>query len=333
LTGKVVLEDGTPPADQVAVQLVCRSTPRTIAYTDRKGNFSVDVNNRNSIVPFEDASESNSGFGNGSFGNRSARSGLERDLMGCDLQASLPGFRSDVSHLGARRSLDNPDVGTLFLHRLSNVEGLTISATSALAPKDAAKALEKARENEKKEKWQDAQKELNKAVSIYPKYAAAWYELGNVQREQKDIASARESYAKSLEADAKFVSPYLQLADLAGREQKWQEAAEDSDRLLRLNPVDFPEAWLVNAIANFNLGKLDAAEKSAREGLTHDTEHHFPRINLLLGVVLAQKRDYSGSAANLKDYLHYAPNAPDAERVKKQLEQVEQALGPQAKQQ
>jgi tetratricopeptide (TPR) repeat protein len=315
------------------VQLVCRSRPRTIAYTDHKGNFSADINNRNSSAQFSDASESNPGFGNGQFGNGSSRGGvLARELMGCDLQANLPGFRSDVYHLDARRSLDNPDVGTLFLRRLSNVEGLTISATSALAPKDAIKALEKAREDEKKQKWPDAQKELNKAVSLYPKFAAAWYELGNVQREQKDIAAARESYAKSLESDAKFVSPYLQLADLAGREQKWQEAAEDSDRLLRLNPIDFPDAWLLNAIANFNLGKLDVAEKSAREGLSRDTEHHLPRINLLLGVILARKQDYSGSVANLKDYLHYAPNAPDAEQVKKQLEQAQQALAPEPKQ-
>ena len=207
----------------------------------------------------------------------------------------------------ARRSLDNPDVGTLFLHRLSNVEGLTISATSALAPKDATKALDKALDDEKKQKWQDAQKELNKAVSLYPKYAAAWYELGNVQREQKDIEGARQSYAKALEADPKFVSPYLELGDLAGREQKWQEAVDDTDRLLRLNPVDFPQAWYLNAVANFNLGKLDVAEKSAREGLSHDAAHHLPRINLLLGVILAQKHDYPGSAENLRNYLQILP--------------------------
>jgi tetratricopeptide (TPR) repeat protein len=337
VSGKVVMDDGTPPPDRVAVQLVCQTQPRTIGYTDRKGYFSVDVNDRRATAQFQDASENDTGFGNGRnspFGNNNrTRGGLANDLMGCDLQASLAGFRSDVSHLGVRRSLDNPDVGTIFLHRLSNVEGLTISATSALAPKDAIKALDKGRDDARKQKWQDAQKELNKAVSLYPKYAAAWYELGNVQREQKDIEGARQSYAKALEADPKFVSPYLQLGDLAGREQKWQETVDDTDRLLRLNPVDFPLAWYLNAVANFNLGKLDAAEKSAREGVSHDAAHHMPRINLLLGVILAQKRDYPGAAENLRNYLQYSPKAEDAEQVKKQLEDVEKVLGPEAKKQ
>ncbi len=334
LNGKVLMDDGTPPPDRVAVQLVCRSTPKTITYTDRKGYFSADVNDRRTIAGYEDASERNGGLGGNNFPNSSSRSGgFDRDLLGCDLQANLPGFRSDVYHLGVRRSLDNPEVGTLFLHRLANVEGLTISATSALAPKDAAKAYEKGLENEKKQKWPDAQKDLNKAVSLYPKYAAAWYELGNVQVQQKDIEGARQSYAKSLEADPKYVSPYLQLGELAGREQKWQEVADDTDRLLKLNPVDFPKAWLLNAIANYNLSKLDAAEKSAREELTHDNQHQFPKANLLLGVILAQKQSYSEAAQNLRDYLHYAPKAEDADQVKKQLAEVEKVLEPQAKQQ
>jgi len=335
LSGKVVLDDGTPPPDRVAVQLVCRSTPKTIGYTDRKGYFSADVRDRQNMSQYEDASERNAGLaGNSPFPNSNSRaSEMDRNLTGCDLQASLPGFRSDVYHLGARRSLDNPDVGTLFLHRLSNVEGLTISATSALAPKDAVKAFDKGQDDEKKQKWPDAQKELNKAVSLYPKYAAAWYELGNVQREQKDIDAARQSYAKALEADPKFVSPYLQLGDLAGHEQKWQEAADDTDRLLKLNPIDFPQAWLLNGIANFNLGKLDVAEKSAREGLSHDTAHQFPKMNLLLGVLLAQKQSYPEAAQNLRDYLRYAPKAEDADQVKKQLAEVEKVLEPQAKQQ
>src|ERR1700736_3266747 len=35
LSGKVVMDDGTPPPDRVAVQLTCQTRPRTIGYTDR----------------------------------------------------------------------------------------------------------------------------------------------------------------------------------------------------------------------------------------------------------------------------------------------------------
>lgn len=344
LSGKVTLDDGTPPPDPVVLQLVCRATPRSLGYTDSRGNFSFDLNNRNNSAMFVDASQNTGDFGGlnptgmnspGMSRNTMSRGNdpNERDLMGCDLQAALPGFRSDLLHLGARRSLDNPDVGTIILHRLANVEGLTISATSSLAPKDAKKALEKGRNAAKKAKWEEAQREFEKAVEIYPRYAAAWFDLGRVQEQLKDLEGARKSYAQALKADSKFVSPYLQLASMALHDQKWDDVASNTDHLLRLNPVDFPQAWLFNSVANYYLKNLDAAEKSAREGLSHDASHHLPKMNHLLGVILAQKQDYAGAVEQLRDYLRYAPNATDSEEVKKQLAEVEKFTGPEAKKQ
>jgi len=256
-----------------------------------------------------------------------------RDLMGCDLQASLAGFRSDQLNLGNRHALDNPDVGTIILHRLANVEGLTISATSALAPKDAKKALDKGRDLARKQKWDDAEKDFQKAVDIYPKYAAAWYQLGLVQEQKKNDDAARKSYAQALAADSKFVSPYQELAAMAAREQKWQEVVDHTDRLLRLNPVDFPQAWLFNSLGNYYLKNMDAAEKSAREGISRDASHHYATMNHVLGVILAQKQDYAGAAEQLRDYIHFAPNATDIDQVRKQLSEVEKVLGPEAKKQ
>src|SRR5262249_8687766 len=96
-------------------------------------------------------------------------------------RAALPGFRSDVVNLGGRRAFDNPDVGTIVLHRLANVEGVTISAVSLQAPKDAKKAYDKGHDLLKKKKIPEAEKELDKAVQIYPKYSTAWFELGRIR--------------------------------------------------------------------------------------------------------------------------------------------------------
>jgi tetratricopeptide (TPR) repeat protein len=340
--GKVVMEDGTAPPDSVTIQLVCRANPRSVGFTDSRGGFSIDLSNRMNDASLADASEPNGGgFGGpfgGSAGNRmgppGASNGLNsRDLMGCDLRASLAGFRSDELNLGTRHSLDNPDVGTIIFHRIANVEGLTISATSALAPKDAKKAFEKGRDAARKQKWDEAEKDFQKAVDIYPKYAAAWYQLGLVQQQKKNDDAARKSYAQALAADSKFVSPYQELAMMAAQEQKWQEVIDNTDRLLRLNPVDFPQAWLFNSLGNYYLKNMDVAEKSAREGISHDAGHHYATMNHVLGVILAQKQDYAGAAEQLRDYIHFAPHATDIDQVKKQLAEVEKVLGPEAKKQ
>jgi tetratricopeptide (TPR) repeat protein len=330
LVGKVMMDDGTPPPDSVTVQLVCRANPRSIAYTDSKGGFSADLSNRLNSAVMMDATESWSG-GLSNPGGSNSRAGqgngfAERDLIGCSVQASLAGFRSDSVNLGSRKSMDNPDIGTIILHRLGNVEGLTISATSRMAPKDAQKAFEKGRNEVKKQKWENGQREFEKAVTVYPKYAAAWFELGLVQEEQKDEEGARKSYAQSLAADSKFVSPLLSLAAMSMRGQKWQEAADYTGRLLQLNPVDFPQAWYFNSVANYYLKKMDVAEKSAREGISRDTVHKYAKMNQVLGIVLAQKQDFPGAVEQLRAYLRYAPEAPDAEQVKKQIADVEKFI-------
>ena len=339
ISGKVTLDDGTPPPESVVMQMVCNASPRSVGYTDSKGRFSIDLGNRNNSAIFADASQSGSGsFGGGGFGNTNSpgqsqstgRGGSETTFMGCDLQASLPGFRSDSVNLGNRRSLDNPEVGTLVLHRLGNVQGLTISATSALAPKDAKKAYDKGFNEIKKSKWENAEKELSKAVEVYPKYAAAWYQLGVAQQAQANLEGARKSYAQALAADAKFVSPYQQLALLAARDNNWKDVAFETDRLLKLNPIDFPQAWFYNALANYHLQNLDVAEKSARQGLDSDSGHRIPKLEHLLGIVLAQKQDYPGAVEHMRSYLTRNPGAGDVDLVRKQLAEIEKATATQA---
>lgn len=340
LSGKVVLEDGTAPPDSVIMQLLCGGSPRNVGYTTSKGQFNLDLTNKNNSTLFSDASQGGSGWegplGGAPSANSSAgalgqsRAGSRSNFLGCELLATLPGFRSDHVDLYNRRSMDNPEVGTIVLHRLANVEGLTISITTSLAPKDARKAFEKGRNAGKKEKWDDAEVEFQKAVDQYPKFAAAWYELGFAQQKKNNVTAARASYGRALEADSKYINPYGQLAVLAVREQKWDEVEENTSRLLKLNPVDFPMDWYFNAIANLQLQRLDLAEKSAREGIHTDHEHRIPKLNHLLGIILAQKRDYPGAMENLRAYLSQSPAPSDADVAKKELAEIEKLAPPQA---
>ncbi len=332
LSGKVMMEDGTPPAEPVLIARFCGGNQRNEDYTDSKGRFSFEVG-RNTRM-FADASigSGRDPFDSGGFGGDLASSGRgstggfgqDQRLLGCELRAILPGFRSDIVNLTGRRALDNPDVGTIILRRVGGVEGTTISATSLQAPKDAKKAYEKGLDANKKRKWKDAQRELEKAVAEYPKYAAAWHELGVAHQQQNQMDEARKAYAQALEADPKFIKPYLQLALLAAGEKKWNEVADTTDRMVRLNPIDFPQAFLMNSIANLNLRRPDVAEKSAREALKLDPNNRMPKVQHVLGLALANKGDYAGAVEHIKTYLELVPDASDAEVVKKQLSELQQ---------
>ena len=328
ITGKVVLDDGTTPPQGTLVERICAGgRPRPEAYTDSKGHFSATLGQEMGMMA--DASESPN---RGDLpGVNPAMGGVrETMLAGCDLRAQFPGYRSDLISLAGKRYMDDAEVGTIVLHRLANVEGLTVSATSSLAPKDARKAYEKGLDAVKKSKPDDAQKNFEKAVELYPKYAIAWFELGRVYEQRDHVEEARKAYGQSVAADAKYINPYERLYILDAKAKKWPEVAEMTDKVLHLNPYDFPSAFYFNGLANLQLQKLDPAEKSMREAVKLDVRHENPRSNYLLGVILAQKQDFSAAAECLKAYLKDVPTGPDSDQVRRQLTEIEKVA--QAKQ-
>jgi tetratricopeptide (TPR) repeat protein len=330
LSGKVMLDDGTPPPQGVVIERVCNGVPRAEGYADAKGRFSFQLGNNNEV--FQDASMGGGpdplgGGGAGGFGRQSSRNPIggvsERALFGCDLRAALPGYHSEVVNLSNRHSLDNPDVGVILLHRMGHADGQLVSATLLAAPKDAKKAYEKGVESLKRNKTEDAVKNFQKAVEIYPQHAAAWTELGKLQILEKQTDAARESFAAAMKADAKYMPPYMQLSLLEARSQKWQDLADITERLLKLDAYDYPQAYFFNAVANYNMHNFEPAEKSAREAQKLDTAHQFPQIAHVLGLILAERHDMAGAAEQMRAYLNMAPSAPDAGQVRSQLEEME----------
>src|SRR5207253_2766610 len=109
-----------------------------------RGYFTIQLGQNTGV--FADASTELGGFGPGgpTFGGAGGNSNVtEQQLNSCELRASLAGYRSDSIPMFNIRQLNRNDVGTIVLHYIGNVQGLTTSATSALAPKDARKAFER----------------------------------------------------------------------------------------------------------------------------------------------------------------------------------------------
>src|SRR5947207_10964415 len=113
-----MLDSGTPPPESVTIERVCNGTPRAEAYTDSKGRFSFQLGANNNGV-MQDASMGSDrglgGFGGIGAGSSSSAMGQntgvsERDLMGCEIRASLAGYRSDMINLSGRRQMDNPEL-------------------------------------------------------------------------------------------------------------------------------------------------------------------------------------------------------------------------------
>ncbi len=331
LSGKVMFDDGTPPSHEIRIERVCGGNPHFEAYTDSKGRFSFQLNNNPQSAVDLDAADSESSRGipgmQSSSGSSNSGSIADRQnpYWNCELRASYPGYRSDEVELESRRSLDDPDLGTIVLHRLGNVKGSTISLTTAMAPKRAEKDYQKGIGLAEKGKFEEAEKHLQQATSEYPKYAVAWYALGAVEAKQNRPDDARKSFQAAIAADSKYVSPYDQLALLAAQDGKWEDAANFSKQVIELNPVEFPASFWYNAVANYNLKKIDDAQKSATALVKMDTRHHFPQVEHLLAQIYVDKANYDEAATHLRTYLELVPNAKNADALKQDLLKLEQA--------
>jgi tetratricopeptide (TPR) repeat protein len=319
ISGKVVLDDGSRLTESATIQTICRGHKMTVAHTDSRGGFSFEFGDRASAA----AAGISAADVDSAWNPSSRQGGNQREWRECEVVADLPGFTSEVVDLNTRMSTyESTDIGRVVLHRLGQVQGMTISATSAAAPKDAQKAFDKGREKASRQKWDEAQPLLEKAVGIYPKYAAAWFELGVAQMHRNDAAQARHSFEQSMAADPKYVNSYRGLAELDTQQQQWEPLVKVTDQLLALNPVNFPDAWMRNALGNYYLHNFDAAEKSARQGMKVDEQHQTPKLEYLLGVILIQQHQYPEAATHIQNYLRGATQPAEVEEAQKRLADI-----------
>jgi len=323
LSGKVILDDGQIPGQQVRVELVCQGTVVRQEYTPNNGTFSIEVNRQDTLQAL-DASISSltySPLGGGIGADPGGGASLS-NLSACELQAGLPGYLSDTLPLGSRRALDNPDVGVIVLHRLDSIEGGTISLKTLAAPEEARKAYEKAGKELRKEKvnLSKVANELEKAVEIYPGFAVAWHMLGEVLLAQKDRLGATEAFEQALAADSQYVNPYLFLALMALEEKRWEQAARLSDRALKVSPQQITAHYL-NAVANSSLGRIDVAEESALQVQGSSQAENYPLIHYVLGWIMSQRGNFHSAAVEYRRFLEIQPHVPLAEKLKEQLTQ------------
>ncbi len=235
----------------------------------------------------------------------------------CDVSIRMKGYRTTQATFRSG--------AVIVLKRIGDNEGSTVSMTALKAPEPARKAFGKGVAAMTDEKWAAAQKNFERAVEIYPDYAAAWSDLGEVLDRQSHPAEARAAWEKAVAADPGYIKPYVQLARLALGEKRMEDAVKIAERAIALNPVEFPAIYFFDAAANYNLRHLDLSEKSARRAIELDVNHEIPRAQLLLGTLLAIKGDRLGAVQHMRKYLEFSPHANDAGEVNGMIEKIENA--------
>jgi len=330
LTGEVVMADGSPLPERVPIEMVCQGQEQPQGRTDPQGGFGFQIGSNRGTTPNDAAQRTpstTSSFGGPVTGREQVVGMAESSLIGCGVRAVLEGYSSSVIELSGRRAADSPEIGTIVLTKLGETEGTEVSATSLDAPRDALRAYERGVEQIGRQRFEQAETQLSRAVEIYPDYAEAWQELGVVQQAQGKMEDALPSFEKAIEIDPKFVKPYLHLSLLAARAQNWPETANYSDTLIQLDPYNYAEAYYYSAVAHYNLQDFEKALASADKTVELDTTRQIPLAEQLLAVLLEMSGNLEGAAEHWRAFIQYAPETFNLDAAKTRLAEIESQLG------
>jgi len=279
VTAKIVLEDGSPLASSPMILPVTGYTCAAESFLD--GTLRIKVHY------------------------------LGHASLGCQLSVRLTGYRPFEGWVGD---------GTLItLYRIGPHEGAFVSKISLEAPPAAKKYYEAGEAAAAKSKWPRAEEQFLAAVAAYPQYAAAWSELGRALPQQHRLSEAAEALNKSCEADPLYAKPLVQLAEVAGLEQRWEDEMRFGQQALNMHPLGFTTAYYSCAEAAFHLGSLEQSEKLAREAVRLDRDGPCPESMVLLGTIFEKQGNAPDAAVKFKAYLKMAPHGPQAQQAKDAL--------------
>lgn len=212
------------------------------------------------------------------------------------------------------------------LWTITPVPAPTISAAALQIPAKARGEFKKGCTDSKGKKLADAESHLRKALDDYRQYAAAWVLLGQVLEAGNRVAEARTACSQASVVDPDYTPAYLCLADVAGQLREWQEALDQAQHALALDPRRNAYGYLYSSMAHFYLAQLPDAEKNALDAIDADPLHRVPQAHLLLAHIYRTNHDLPSAAAQLRAYLKIVPNAPNSPGVKKTLAELESEI-------
>jgi TolA-binding protein len=322
------MDTGQPVPESVSVALECGIRPLQVIHTDLKGYFQFTLGaGPQGNADFSASNDAPiSGINNGmqSSGNGIGQAGGARSMLaGCEVEVTVSGYQPLSKPITDPADITGIDVGTLRLTRIAGVTGSSISVTSLQVPNGARKEFEKGEKDVQSKHFDSAAQHLEKAVSEYDKYAAAWNDLGSIYAANKETEKSRQDFEKAIAADPHYIPPYLGLAQLEMQNQEIEPAVETAGKALDLDP-SIGAANFIQAVGYFKLNRMDAADKSAQM-VEKGPHQNMPDLHAMHAEIYLQKGDYPNAAAQIRAYLKEVPQGRFADQMKKDLQQIEQS--------
>lgn len=300
--GKVTMADGSAPGKSVGTQRTCTDGQGTGPgpITDKEGNFTwrMDVN-----------------------------------FMGtrrCFIEATLSGYQSTQVDISSVNPSVNVNVALAPIKlTLKGSDPMALGGDDRDIPAKGRSEWNAAMKAVSAGSIEDAATQLKAATTTNPKFALAWHDLGILHDLRRNYDDAAAAYQSAIEVNPKLALSYVALARIQIRKSDW---AGVNKTVTTFQPLDksiiFPEMSMYQAIAQYKLKDLAAAEASATAALNPKAKQSANRAEYVLGRILEAKGDTAGAKQHMDRYLQLAPTAEDAALIQAHIAKIGQAGAP-----
>jgi tetratricopeptide (TPR) repeat protein len=202
-----------------------------------------------------------------------------------------------------------------------NSNAATVSVQQLRVPEKAVSLLGKARQAVDKNKLEEADKYISRALAVYPEYAQAlaFRAILEMQRQQYEQAVADANHA--IQADPNYGTGYLVTGAVLNCQKKFQEALIPLQRAQTL----LPNAWqgyFESGRALLRLGRFQEALQQVNKAFALVDPSQHPDLHLLRGYAYLGLHTYGGALSELQQYLSQAPDSPHTAEVRSTLEKI-----------
>ncbi|HVG30117.1 MAG TPA: tetratricopeptide repeat protein [Pyrinomonadaceae bacterium] len=288
IRGSVLLPNGAPINQPVKLALQTERTSGTVIYTDYQGQFE---------------------FKNVPVGSYQIE--VEADWQ-----------RFEVTTLRVQVYEDMPSVVTITLKEkpskdaaVSGARTVSVGELDKNVPKEARKEFERATKAAAEAKPADAIAHLQKAVALYPDFMMAHNDLGAQLLDAGRLDEAAAELRAAVRLDPKAFNPRLNLGIVLLKQRQFTESAQVLEQAISLD-AQSPAAHLYAGMAQMMLKDSGRAEKELR--LAYESGGREYALALFhLGQLYLNRGNRAGALQYFETYLREAPEAENAEQVKK----------------
>lgn len=201
----------------------------------------------------------------------------------------------------------------------STTKPSVVNAANAGVPKKALEFYDNASKLAREKDYKGAIKELKLAVAEYPSYVSALSLIGILYMRLNELDHADEALKAALKIDPEAYEPLLNRSITLFKLAKFKDAETALRKTLKVKPQSSAAYYYLGRTLN-KLGKNDEAEKAFLT-CTKMSPGEFNEAHRLLAAIYLDSGKPERVVEQLETYLKLVPTAPDADNLRKVLEQ------------